>query len=206
MARWLRKSIGLIEAHNINRFVRSEAELSRAKALTVGHQDLDSLIRLKLLRPQPLEAAFSFVFVRNPFTRAVSLWKYLTRKGHYPSSRPFSEFIDDIVRENSKPGPYNLSGLSMASPMACWVEQERWHGPSVHYRMENLDDAINDLSARLNVENDFPRVNTSPPATDPLELSIDTTDKIRSFYRRDFELFGYSVDPPEEAFRVSTKH
>ncbi len=201
IARWLRKSYGLREVHNIGRLVHlDESWATSSRAITFGHQSIDRLIQAGVTRAVALNQAFSFAIVRNPYTRAVSLWRYLVRIGRYPQSRDFERFVRDVTYQNPRPGLYNQLGLSMASPMTAWVRQQEWNGPRVIYRFEDLQNGVKALAHQLSVHADLRPRNRGLREKFPVSVSRKTVTLLQEFYWEDFESFGYSLEPPPDSF------
>jgi len=203
MARWLRKNHGLTSAHNIGRLtLDSFPEYPAHRGITLGHQNVDSLVTMGLLSAEKLNAAFSFAIVRNPYTRLASLWRYLISLGDFPPSKSFDDFVGTIAREKPRPGAYNACGLSMASPMSTLTKQSSWSGPQKIFHFEQLEQAVSRLKKTLGITADFPQMNVGEKISGPLPLSRKTVSAIQRFYERDFDTFGYDIDPPSQRFRV----
>lgn len=203
MARWLRKNYGLTSAHNIGRLtLEALPEYPAGRGITVGHQNVDSLVELGLLRAEKLNAARSFAIVRNPYTRLASLWRYLVSLGDFPRSRSFDDFVGAIEREKPRPGAYNACGLSMASPMSAFTTQSLWSGPQQIFHFEQLEQAVSLLKDQLGITAHFPRMNVGEQIAEALPLSSKSVSTIQSFYEKDFDTFGYDITPPAKRFDV----
>lgn len=203
VAKWLRKGVGLTDLPSIRHIARlTPTQAQAVTALTLGHQSSDSLIELGLLNPESLNQAYSFAFVRNPYHRAVSLWRYLVRLGKYPQSHDFSRFVRDLAHEHPTVGPYNLHGLSMAAPMVSWVKPTQWSGPSDVFAVESVDDAITQLQKKLSIPESLRNFNSAESKPHTLELSKRALTTLQEFYAEDFEAFNYSEAPPAELFEI----
>lgn len=197
ITRWLRKSSGVLELLNVARALSvTKEQLTSHKALTVGHQSSDSLIRIGLLNPEEINRSWSFAVVRNPFSRVASVWKYLMRKQTISSATSIDDFVDNLVTERPRIGLYNQHGLSMASPMVQWINQDNWLGPKEIFRIEDFSspDVVETLRSRLETTGPIPSSNVSPPSTSHNSVRKDTLKKIIEFYQEDFEQFGYSTE------------
>lgn len=207
MARWLRKNYGLTSAHNIGRFtLKALPEHPAGRGITVGHQNVDSLVEWGLLRGEKLDAAFSFAIVRNPYTRLASLWRYLVSLGDFPRSQSFDDFVGTIAQEKPRPGAYNACGLSMASPMSAFTTQSRWSGPQQIFHFEQLDQAVAQLKDQLGITADFPRMNVGEKISGPVPISSKAVSTIQRFYEKDFVTFGYDINPPLKGSTFRLRH
>lgn len=204
MARWLRKNHGLTAAHNIGRLaLESFPEYPAHRGITLGHQNVDSLVTMGLLRAETLNAAFSFAIVRNPYTRLASLWRYLIKLRDFPASKSFDDFVHAIAREKPRPGAYNACGLSMASPMSAFTTQYSWSGPQQIFHFEQLEQVVSELQNTLGIAADFPQMNVGEKIAGPIPLSGKTVSTIQRFYERDFHAFDYDTEPPSHRFQVT---
>lgn len=197
LARWLRKLADLREVHNVSRLSTLDSEwVDTRRAVTFGHQDIDALVRVGALSSSGLNEAFSFSVVRNPFSRAISLWHHLKKIGRYHRAGTFDEFVAYVAARAPRPGLYNQFGLSMASPMSCWIRQQRWQGPQNIYRFEDLHTGVAEIAHRLSIREDFRPRNVGPSQRKPLSVSAKTLRLLQDFYREDFSRFGYDLEPP----------
>jgi hypothetical protein len=199
----LRKTVGLLAAHNLDRLIQADFDLNpRPQALTVGHQSLDHLIELDLLRPENIDASETFTVVRNPYTRAVSLWGYLRKKGRLAQGCSFDDFIFGVTPKNSKVGAYNQRGFSLASPMTRWTHQAHWRGPKTVIRFEDLPASPNVSLGHLTLPLELPHKNKGPNKP-TVYCREQTLSRLREFYCSDFEAFSYSEEPPPGLFQIT---
>lgn len=192
---WLQEEIALQRFLNIRQLARlSKDEAGPIKALTFGHQSIDWLMDHSVVSSEALVGAYNFSFIRNPYDRVISLWRYLVRIGKYPRVAGFDRFVGDVVRERPYPGPFNRHGLSMASPMSSWVKNRSWHGEIDLYRFENFETEISRLASRLGIKTFPTRLNTAKSSPPVLRIQAATLGRLRDFYGTDFEFFAYSDD------------
>lgn len=167
--------------------------------LYTGHLDTDWLVDQKFFRPKQLQGAWSFGFVRNPFRRVASLYRHNLRERAVPEM-DFSEYLTFL--EGLTPGAYPGRGgpsRFRASPMSTWLRPTRWHGPREIFRFEELDDAIMRIREKTGIRSNPPRINTSDQDQEPIQISESDVDAVRRLYFSDFQLYGYSLDPPAES-------
>ena len=203
MFRWLNSAVALRFLNHV-RVIESLPidEIEKIKALTFGHMCIDSVVDYGYLRPESLQKTFSFAFVRNPYTRVVSVWRYLIRQGVVPHDWGLDRFVSQLVRQNPRAGLFNEISLSHGAPMTNWIFQERWPGPHQIYHFEELSESISQLAEKLGVKERFPAENVGSYARGEISLGHKTLTKLQSYYRLDFENFGYSYDPPKSLFKL----
>lgn len=200
----LEKSVGMAKLNVVPEIIsQSDDELSQVKAVTFGHLTTDSLFDLGVLGSDELENAFTFGFVRNPFTRATSLFHYLRRQRAIPNLWSFNRFLRAIESEKPSGGLWNVVGLSQAAPMVDWMRPKSWRGPNLVLRYEDIPGSMKLLSKSIPVPQTVPHLNPSRGSEKALTISPRAVDFIRDFYREDFASFDYSTEPPEGLFRIT---
>lgn len=168
-----------------------------AKVVSFSSMNIDSLIEEGLISRETLEARKSFSFVRNPYSRIASLFRYVVKMRAIPKKTPFSFFLRMVARQKATPGAYNWAGLSMASPMASWIRQEQWAGPSRVFKIEDGPECFLRLGKWLELSGVPERKNATSPQEIPVEISDGDKNIIDEIYHEDFLEFDYSRDVPD---------
>lgn len=60
------------------------------------------------------------------------------------------------------------------------------------YQMSELDELASDLSLKSGMQLDLPHAQTGGEKIDPRALSAETLDRIRDFYRKDYEAYSFA--------------
>jgi len=151
---------------------------------------------------------FKFTFVRNPYTRLVSAYEFFRRGGH-PAWASNQRFRDEILSEY----------VDFADFVLRWLKpRTRW--PEPHFRpqheflelggklvmdfvgrVERIEDDFAAVCDRLGMQGDLRRLNVARDghaALGAYYTSDAVERRVRDFYARDFQLFGYSARPPIE--------
>ena len=178
----------------------SKSQGTAIRAVSFGHMDSDSLIRIGLLNREALEKAYTFGFVRNPYTRIASLYTYLLRQRWFPTAWSFDTFIDAVMREEPAPGPFNVVGLSQTAPMTRWMRPTLWSGPTDTFYFEDLTGAMATLKKTLGLKSDLPHLNAAKSRRHAIRATEPAVQKVRQMYREDFVAFGYDDKPPPGLF------
>ncbi len=144
------------------------------------------------------QSAWKFAFVRNPYGRAVSLFKYLKRVESLPASTTFRIFCAYLQEKAFEPvGLHNQDGLSMMNPQVAWLTDE--NGALLPDFVSKVIDAdagyekivdelgLTDAPSKLPLENQSPDPSVSGYYTD------ETRAIVAEAYRQDFETFGYDT-------------
>lgn len=147
---------------------------------THGHY----LIR-EIYEPHELEEFSIFTIVRNPFSRATSLYEYLKKQNLFPKKQNFDSFLETIMKGVPPVGPYNRVGLSQCNPQKDWIDN-----------ISNVK--IYRLEDRLQIEQDFglshKHINRSVFLNYKNYYNNRTAEMVREIYKEDFTFFDYSLE------------
>lgn len=176
------------------------SEDSEVHSVTFGHIDTDSLIRMRVLSPDNLENAYTFGFVRNPYSRVVSLYRYLIRVEACPPGWSFDYFVNAVRREKPVPDLSNVNRLSQAAPMTSWMRPTLWRGPTETFFFEDMAGAMKSIETSLGIEAKLPYVNAAGSIDHSVQASEHTIEIVRELYHEDFVAFGYPDTPPSGLF------
>lgn len=164
--------------------------------LYLGHVRPDFPYRVGLYKQSDVANSFSFVFVRNPYTRAVSLYNHFTRYGFDES---FTTFLGHL--ENVRPGAstrFERRLRAMSKPMVHWTQPPKWPGWTRVFRVENFSEAVEEIRENLGVRSYPVDIDVRPQ--DIVKSLVSETDavQIRSLFKTDFETFGYAFEVPDQ--------
>ena len=153
--------------------------------------------------PHALDQYFAFTYVRNPYSRLVSLFL------NHPGPSCFRYFVAVLVSKRD-------SGF-----LASW-SRPQWTFVSMRgrvlvddvFQIERLDETWDTVCRRLSdnlgsaCRPTVGRLNATPLSSTPFEsapFQSFYTEELRqavwSLYRRDFDWFGYGAELPEETTR-----
>jgi len=170
-------------------------ELASYPVTTFGHIDVDSLIERGDLTSAQLDDCWAFAVVRNPFSRIVSLHRYLIALGWLHPETDLVSFLREVALGVARVGPYNHIGLSQANLQTDWLNQVHWAGPTNVYRCEDLGALVRDLRQRHpELGDDLPVLNESKTGTKHQAPKL-AIPMIQEIYATDFLELGYSFDP-----------
>lgn len=150
--------------------------------------------------PQGFEKQFRFTSVRNPYSRAVSIWWCLANKEPYCNQYPavmggsefkdFARWIAKHWRENVN--NKDLNGTSMLMP------QHEWHSVNKYddiLHVENMEAEFNALpfvKEHIEVPDDWSFKKDRKPAWEYYDQ--ETADYIRDWEGRSFNDYGYALE------------
>jgi len=140
---------------------------------------------------------FTFTFVRNPFDRAVSAWRYLDRPAGPGFGLTFEEFVDRVTaaRPRYARDDHALNKFSWhVEPQAPQIVDADGHS-LVDFvgRTENLQAGFDEACRRIGIPTKkLPRVNTTRRTSYRPYYDDRTRALVAEFYAQDIERFGYS--------------
>lgn len=179
-----------------------EAYISNKKPTNPHHKDLDVLTRIK---NGEYSDYFTFVIVRNPFDRMVSMFhRYTASQDDAPANRK-------IRKELSAMGFYsfikNLDNLSEIIPgyrqelHPFILEQHRYIYDGDDMLLdyvaiyENIEDHARFIGSKLGIQKQFPHKNQSPHDHYASYYDAELIYIVDQKYRRDIELFYPHLSP-----------
>lgn len=196
IASWLRNSVGLLELHNPQRIAFAvSSQIVHSPAVTFGHQDLDSLVGHRVISRSTLERIWAFSVVRNPFTRAISIFGYLKKLRVIDRYVSLEGFLIQLRKSQPRLGLYNQCGLSLACRQVDWIRQRNWAGPMRVFHFENTLQLVHEVGGRVGATTPLGRQNVSQDLSSIERLSPHAIELIQDYYQADFEAFGYSSTP-----------
>ena len=157
-------------------------------SVTFGHMSVESLVERDVVTRAYLDRAFKFGFVRNPWSRMVSLWSYLTRAGIPRKDVGFQEFLEMVAAGVPPVGPYNRKGLSQTRTMSEWLQED-----SVDFigQVERPED-FEALGRHLGIQGAFPVLNTSSHGEYRQYYTPEARKIVAELYSEDIQRFQYA--------------
>jgi hypothetical protein len=157
----------------------------------------------RVFGPFTFKRYFKFTFVRNPYSRLLSAYRFLKKGGFCEKDRlwadqnlaqydSFRDFVHGWLTEES------ILEYNHFIPQFMFI-CDRSFEPEVDFigRFETIDDDFNTICSILEVDHKLKRHNQGPEkeAHWSTFYTEEELEKVYQLYRRDFELFGYSADP-----------
>jgi chondroitin 4-sulfotransferase 11 len=180
-------------------------------ASILGHFHYLSLINAGKLDQDYFDKSFKFAFVRNPYDRLVSLYKY--HRVQKLLGYSFDDFVEILSQEfqggNVPPvGLYNIKPFAMTSPLFHIDIYGNQYNPMVDWLpddknvlicyLESFEDDIDKLLSMMGYEgkrDPVPRKNKSKYDDNYLDFYSNrkTIELVNQIYKQDFIRFGYEM-------------
>lgn len=180
-------------------------------AAILGHFHYKSLIDRKMLDKEYFDSSFKFAFVRNPYDRLVSLYKY--HRVQKLLGYSFDDFVELLAEEFEKGnvppvGFYNIRCFRETSPLFHISIYGNQYNPMVDWipsdqnvlicYLETFEQDIDRLLSLLGFTGErekVPRKNKSKYDDNYLDFYTNpkTIQLVNKIYREDFMEFGYDM-------------
>jgi hypothetical protein len=182
--------------------------MEQYKSITLGHIYYKSLLEENYMSIKYYKKAFKFCFVRNPYDRIVSLYKY--HKIQERLNLNFDDFIEILYTEFKNKtippiGLYNVKHFNKNSKLFHkyitgnqYNQMTKWIPKDIGFigRYENLEVDVNTLLKILGYEGKniiIPKLNFSLEKSNYRSYykKDETIKYVRTIYKRDIIRFGY---------------
>lgn len=141
-----------------------------------------------------IEPDFKWVFVRNPYSRLLSVFSIMNER------RVEGISMDYVVYIAGKLGVPQDRRRGIESDHEIWTHTRpcSWYnftGIDFFGKTENIISDWDYICSSIGIIEELPHVNPKPVSCNPLEVfSINNRNKIEQIYKEDFERFGYSFN------------
>jgi len=157
------------------------------------HQTVRDVIRLA--GQEKWEKAFTFSFVRNPWSRVVSMHRFSGKQGYIDESMAgnFEAYVDMICDFTKKEDPQKMLKKHFY-PQVDWLKDNEGN-INVDFigRFENLHEDFDRLCKALGEKGQLKKLNVSWPPMDYRQCYTDAlAEKVGEYYKEDIDYFGYS--------------
>lgn len=183
-------------------------KMNNSGGVMLGHISYKEALKQSILDPKFYHTAFKFCFVRNPYDRLVSLYKYHDVKKKL--NLEFDEFVrllyDEYKNKSIPPvGLYNIKSFHKSSklyhksisgnqynPMIDWIPND------IGYigRVEHFDVDMNIILKILGYsgpEYISPKLNTTKSDDYESYYTNDIIPLVNEMYKEDIQRFGYTI-------------
>jgi hypothetical protein len=163
---------------------------------TFGHIPVYRLREVGLVSDDYYKQAWKFAIVRDPFDRAVSLYKYLIVAQILPPTTTFRLFCEYLAARAFEPvGDYNRLHLSQVNPQVRWLF-DRSGTPCFDFlgRFESLDRDAKSIFEQVGVDRrglSLPKENATDRGRAEDYYGRFEERVVQEAYAEDFELLGY---------------
>lgn len=158
---------------------------------------------LQIMYPEAeFRSFFKFAFVRNPWDRLLSAYRFLRQGGLMPEDREWAErlapFPDVSAFVKGWLSPENAHRKEHFVPQFEFLSADRSSRIDVDFvgRFERLEEDFGLVCRRLGLTAVLPHLNANPSGRDDYRAAFDTraTEIVGEVYSQDVALFGYRFE------------
>lgn len=174
--------------------VNKTAGSSVSAALGIDRVHLTAREWIKILGRNEWERRFTFGFVRDPWSKVASHYRYRMKTNRNGLGDNPISFNDWVRRAYGERDPRLLDNPLMFEAQAVWLSDDDGLAVDFVGRFENLADDFAHVAERLGVEARLPRLRqtASDPTKDARDLyEPDTYEIVAERFKQDLDLFGY---------------
>jgi hypothetical protein len=198
---WIRDQRGMWEIPS-QRFDLSVGPPEGDYVLYTGHMRCDFPEKSGLFSAKDLSDTFTFLMVRNPYHRVVSLFFHFVRHGNF--QRTFFDFLQVLGGAREEVSDRSAQRIwAMGKPMVSWLGDSEPENLTI-LRYEEFDQACMALRERMALVGKPEVIGRAPSTHNKRLVGSREEALIQSIYREDFDRFDYGLTPPTVLRATST--
>ena len=129
-----------------------------------------------------------FTFVRNPYSRIVSLYNHMLTSGNNPNLPPFKEFIMNDVVDNIVPNNWTMN-YNFGSPQYKWIE----HDQPMTVKYFKMESDLHLVELLIGYKFADTRINAKKHKHFEEYYDKESKKKVQEKYEEDFIRFKYAI-------------
>jgi hypothetical protein len=179
--------------HTIKNFLLHNSNLEIKPILNQGYESFSGQKLKNKIQENTWLESYKFTFVRNPFDRAVSSWKFGGWKPRYAWKCSFAEFVKRISSwDLENPKKWNERSWHCCSQYAHLINEDGDLLLDFIGRFENLQEDFNIICDKLGIpQQKLPHKNKTKHKHYTEYYDDETRQIVAEKYAKDIEYFGY---------------
>lgn len=160
----------------------------------LAHLLASDYVKYKYMTEEQFDTYYKFAVVRNPFSRVISLYNYLSR------DLSLDDFIEGWLKElfvyrndPEKGQPKNRRMSLFVRPQADYIFGQNERLVDSVFQLENIGNDISTIKEKTGLVSEVLHRNSSKKKVSTSDLSNRNIDTIVELYSCDFEILGYDV-------------
>ena len=151
---------------------------------------------IQLVGQRNWDRCYTFAFVRNPFTKVVSAYKYFTLKNRQSmADKPIS--FDDWVSKTygDDKDPFYYYSERWFQSQSDWLKDKQGKiSLNKIGKLENITEDFAEISGKIGISAPIPHLNKSGKADYRKFYTEASYEAVRKWHQEDLDNFGYNFD------------
>lgn len=196
---WIPKTGGttiyeLLDIYNAKKYLKIDSiknKFNNEGIVTFGHISYSKLLDANLVNDKFDKNSFKFTFVRNPYSRMVSLFFYLKKMKIVSLDLSFCEFCKRAT--TSQPiGLFNVKNFSQCNRQVEWIRNTKIDFIG---KFENMSQDWSKLASHIQCYKHHPIPHKNSTNHEHYSFYYDKTslEYVNGYYKEDFQTFGYTI-------------
>lgn len=148
---------------------------------------------IKIIGKNKWEDAYKFAFVRNPWDKAVSHYKYRIKTNQNNLGIQTLDFNQWIKKTHVEKDPLFIGEQKMFLPQIEWLKDNnnKIVVDKIGY-FESINEDFEEIAHAIGINIKLPHLNKTKNTDYKSFYNRESVEIIRNFYKEDIETFGYS--------------
>ncbi|MGJ8662385.1 MAG: sulfotransferase family 2 domain-containing protein [Marinicella sp.] len=195
--RWLKRRLHTLplwyqEPEFIFIHINKTGGSSVEKALNLPFEHLTALEKIDEVGEETWQQKFTFSFVRNPFDKVFSHYRYRVKTNQTNLKKNPLSFSDWVRLSYGEQVPYYYDNPRMFMPQCQWLcDQSGSIIVDKVYRFENLSTDFKALSEKFNLKVSLPHLKASKKVDYTPHYDLETRDIVEQRFKQDLLAFNY---------------
>lgn len=162
------------------------------KALNLPFEHLTAAEKKAEVGEQKWQDKFTFAFIRNPFDKVCSHYRYRVKTNQTKLQDNPLSFADWVRRSYYEKDPFYHDSPKMFMPQSQWLSDASGNiMVDQVYRFENLEKDFHDLCQRLDLDAQLPHLKASKKVDYRTYYDEGTKDLVANLFNEDLMAFDY---------------
>ena len=162
------------------------------KALNLPFEHFTAREKINQVGRRKWQQKFTFAFVRNPFDKVFSHYRYRVKTNQTKLREQPLSFSDWVQQSYVEKDPFYYDNPKMFLPQTKWLcDDNNELLVDQVYRFENLHEEFNKFCAKLDIDTQLPHLKASESVNYQKVYDADTKQSIYAYFAEDFERFNY---------------
>lgn len=142
------------------------------------------------------ERCYTFTFVRNPYSKMVSTYKYFTKLNLYKMGEnpiPFPVWVEKTIGHDKDPNYFTTD--KYLCQQVDWLKDDKGLiSLDKIGKFENIREDFNEIARKLNIDSPLPHLNATKKSDYRKYYDQNSFALVKNYYQDDLTYFGYEFD------------